>query len=244
MAKQLNVDMRFTADTSQAKKAIQDLQNSLSNALSKSHEGAFGTSITKEIEQARIAAAQLKAQLKDATNIDGTLNLNKFNQSLKQSGQSLASYGKSLSALGPAGRQAFSQLASAVSSANVGFVQTNGLLNSMWVTLKNVARFQLSSSIMHGLIGGVQTAYNYAQDLNESLNNIRIVTGQSTEQMAQFASQANKAAKALSATTLDYTNAALIYYQQGLSDEEVQARANVTVKMANVARESSDASTS
>ena len=30
MAKQLNVDMRFNADTSQAKRAIQDLQNSLS----------------------------------------------------------------------------------------------------------------------------------------------------------------------------------------------------------------------
>jgi hypothetical protein len=30
---------------------------------------------------------------------------------------------------------------------------------------------------MHGLIGGIQSAYGYAQDLNESLNNIRIVTG-------------------------------------------------------------------
>jgi len=34
---------------------------------------------------------------------------------------------------------------------------------------------------MHGLIGGVQTAFNYAQDLNESLNNIRIVTESSVD---------------------------------------------------------------
>jgi len=37
--------------------------------------------------------------------------------------------------------------------------------------------------------------------------------------MSRFAEEANKAAKALSASTLEYTNASLIYYQQGLSDE-------------------------
>jgi hypothetical protein len=31
--------------------------------------------------------------------------------------------------------------------------------------------------------------------------------------MAEFAEQANKAAKALSTTTTEYTNASLIYYQ-------------------------------
>jgi hypothetical protein len=36
--------------------------------------------------------------------------------------------------------------------------------------------------------------------------------------MAEFAIEANKAAKALSATTTEYTNASLIYFQQGLSD--------------------------
>jgi hypothetical protein len=37
--------------------------------------------------------------------------------------------------------------------------------------------------------------------------------------MARFAAEANAAAKALSATTVEYTNASLIYYQQGLSDQ-------------------------
>jgi DNA-binding transcriptional regulator LsrR (DeoR family) len=51
--------------------------------------------------------------------------------------------------------------------------------------------------------------------------------------MAKFAESANKAARALSTTTTDYTNASLIYYQQGLSDAEVAKRTEVTVKMAN-----------
>jgi hypothetical protein len=62
-------------------------------------------------------------------------------------------------------------------------------------------------------MGSLQSAFYYAEDLNESLNNIRIVTGQSTDQMAKFAKQANAAAQSLSTTTTDYTNASLIYYQ-------------------------------
>jgi hypothetical protein len=47
----------------------------------------------------------------------------------------------------------------------------------MGTTLKNTARWQISSSILHGFMGSVQSAYGYAQDLNKSLNDIRIVTG-------------------------------------------------------------------
>ena len=52
--------------------------------------------------------------------------------------------------------------------------------------------------------------------------------------MERFADRANKVAKSLGSSTLDYTNASLIYYQQGLSDKEAAARAEVTLKAANV----------
>jgi hypothetical protein len=51
--------------------------------------------------------------------------------------------------------------------------------------------------------------------------------------MAQFAEKANNAAKALSTTTVDYTDAALIYYQQGLEESDIEERTAITVKMAN-----------
>jgi hypothetical protein len=104
-------------------------------------------------------------------------------------------------------------LAQSVAKAEIPIRRSNAALTEMWTTLKNTARWQISSSILHGFMGAVQSAYGYAQDLNSSLNNIRIVTGQNTEQMARFAEEANKAARALSATTTDYTNASLIYYQ-------------------------------
>ena len=94
--------------------------------------------------------------------------------------------------------------------------------------------------MIHQIIGAVQRAYGYAQDLNESLNNIRIVTGHNIDYMDKFADKANKAAKALSTSTLNYTDASLIYYQQGLSDQEVEDRTAVTIKMANAAGESAE----
>ena len=70
--------------------------------------------------------------------------------------------------------------------------------------------------------------------MDTSLNDIRIVSNKSADDMERFAIQANNAAKALGASTLDYTKASTIYYQQGLSDEEVAARTDVTLKAANV----------
>ena len=48
-------------------------------------------------------------------------------------------------------------------------------------------------------MSAVQGAYGYAQNLDKSLNSIRIVSGQSSEQMAELAEHANKAAQALKA---------------------------------------------
>lgn len=89
-------------------------------------------------------------------------------------------------------------------------------------------------------MGSIQGAYGYAQDLNKSLNSIRIVTGDSADKMATLAENANKAAQSLSTSTLAYTDAALIYYQQGLSDKEVAARTETTLKMSNVTGESAE----
>ena len=59
--------------------------------------------------------------------------------------------------------------------------------------------------------------------------------------MDNFAIKANQAAKNLGQTTTAYTEASLIYYQQGLDDKEAQARADVTLKAANVTGQSAEA---
>ena len=239
MAKQLNVNLAFTADTSQAKAQIKDLQNQLTNLINQPASRGMENGIASNIKEASNAAAELKVHLQNATNVKtGTLDFPKLSQSIQASGKSLTDYAQSLKNMGPEGQKAFMSLASAVAQAEVPIKRSNAMLKEFATTLKNTARWQISSSILHGFMGTLSSAYGYAQRLNESLNNIRIVTGYNADQMATFAEQANKAAKALSTTTTAYTDASLIYYQQGLKDTEVQERTDITVKMANVTGQS------
>lgn len=237
MAKQLNVNLSLSANTDQAKRQLQELQKQLSQLSSISTNKDLP--LTQELLKASNAAAQLQSHLRAATDVNtGKLDLGKFNQQMAASGMSLGKYQKALSNLGPVGDKAFAQLAQSISTADVKLLHANTVMGQFVTSLKNTARWQLSSSMLHGFMGTIQSAYGYAQDLNKSLNSIRIVTGQSVEQMDAFAQRANKAAKALSTTTTAYTDAALIFYQQGLGDKEVEERTNAVIKMSNVTGDS------
>lgn len=241
MAKQLNVDLRFNADVSQAKQQIDSLQKSLDDIMrlkAGTNSNLVGV-MTQDIEKASNAAAILKVHLKDAFNVrTGKIDFIKLNQSLKQSGLSAQQLRATFQSIGPAGQQAFMQFSQAVATSEISVVRISDRMRQLGTVMTNTIRWQISSTVLHGFIRSISTAYNYAKDLNESLNRIRIVTGQSVEQMDAFADRANKAAKALSVSTTAYTDAALIFYQQGLNDQEVEARTNVTMKMANITGQS------
>lgn len=234
-ARTVRVNLDFTATTSQAEAALSRLNTNLRNISSQTNLDTGGLRLPEQLNTASVAAIKLRENLQNAINVDtGRLDLSKFNHEMEKSGMSLKQYRDALVSLGPTGQAAFMDLSKAILASETPLKQTNVLVDKLWDSLKRTAGWQLSSTAIHRLIGTIQTAYNYAQDLNKSLNNIRIVTGYSSDRMAEFAKNANKAAKQLSATTLDYTNASLIYYQQGLDDKAVQERTDVTVKMANV----------
>ena len=229
MAKRLNYTIGVDADTSKLEAQLNKAYESLTK-IGNSQQ------ITTNLQKASSSALELANNLLKAVNQNtGKLDLSAFNNNLKRSGQTLNSYYDQLVQLGPAGQDAFLQVASAVVQAELPIKRTSKLLDSLWITMKNTMRWQLTSSALHGFTGALEQAYGYAKSLDSSLNNIRIVSDKSADDMARFAEQANKAAKALSTTTTDYTDASLIYYQQGLTDQEVLDRTETTIKMANVA---------
>ena len=237
--KQIKIDLLFGANTSGAKAELNKLQKQLSEigTLGTSNSGQL--SITKQVQEATKAAAELQVYLQNATNVNtGKLNLTDFSYQLKKGNTDLKTLSKSLIAVGPDGYRAFLTLANAIRNAETPLTTTNKLIQKMSNSLKQAVAYQFNNTMIRTFSSAISGAYRYAQDLNESLNNIRIVTGQSTDQMAAFAEKANKAAQALSTTTTQYTDAALIFYQQGLQDKEVEDRTNVTIKMANASRQS------
>lgn len=237
MAKQLNVALDFTANTTQAKQQIQELQQLLTKV-------AYSTDLgvdPSKMKEASAAAKELAVHLNEAYNQKtGNYDLSKLNASLAKSKTSVTELSTSLLQAGTTGQQAFIKLAQSIAAADQPMITLNARLQDFLTTVKNTVKWQISSSMIHGVMGALQGAYHYAQDLNSSLNDIRIVTGHNIDYMDKFADKANKAAKALSTSTLNYTDASLIYYQQGLSDQEVEDRTAVTIKMANAAGESAD----
>ena len=195
-----------------------------------------------QIQHMITAARQLDSALTAAFDVElNTLNIQKFDDYLKKAGTDLQQIQKGLYNAGAAGQASFAKTTAELFKFNTAAKQTNVFLDKMADTMANTVRWGITSSIFNNIVGSVQKAYYYIEDLDTSLNDIRIVTGKSADEMARFAEQANEAAKTLATTTTDYTEGALIYYQQGLDDETVKTLTDITAKTSNVTGQSMQA---
>ena len=112
MAKQLNVNLAFSADTSQVKAQIQDLRTQLNSLMNSPMSSKSFTGLDSEIQKSLTLVAKLDAQLDHCFNKDtGKLDLTKFSASMKKSELTVKDYQTALSNLGPAGDAAFASLA-------------------------------------------------------------------------------------------------------------------------------------
>lgn len=208
----------------QLTKSFQEIQNlSKKNPLDENLKKAASTA--KELE------GILNRSWNDKLN---QLNLDKFNQSIKSSYGSVDELRSRLASAGTAGQMAFNNMATQILNTNVQLRQSNKLLDDLATSMSNTVKWGITSSIFNNITSSIQQAYYYSKDLDRSLNNIRIVTGDSADQMDRFARTANTAAKDLGRSTLDYTKAALSFYQQGLGEEDVAARTAITLKAQNI----------
>ena len=195
--------------------------------------------LKKELLEAQDAAKIAGSALQKSFNTKlNTINVTSFNNELKKSNTNITELGQKLSKAGISGQAAFRNIVAQISKSHVTIKKTNALLDEMKTTMMNSVKWGITSSIWNNMTGSIEKAWGFAKKLDSSLNDIRIVTNKSAEDMEKFAVQANKAAKSLGSSTTGYTNASLIYYQQGLSDAEVQARTETTLKAANVTGQS------
>lgn len=193
----------------------------------------------QDFDEVKSMAREVESVLKKSFNSElGSINLTKFNSELSKSGLSLQQIQQTFSKAGATGNAAFRSVATQLANVKIQVKQTNKFLDEMGQTFKNTIKWGASSAVWNTMTNAIQGAFNYAKKLDSSLNDIRIVTGKSADDMERFAVQANKAAKNLGQSTTSYTNASLIYYQQGLEDAEVQARTETTLKAANVTGQS------
>lgn len=194
---------------------------------------------TAELEEIKRVAGQVEQALENSFNPKlNTTDLAKFRQELATSGLSIKTIQTEFNKAGESGKNAFRSLATELLTTNKNLRESSKWLDKMAETMANTVRWSIASSALNSFTESIQKAWTFTKQLDSSLNNIQIVTGKSADEMERFAAKATKAAQSLGATTRNYTDAALIYYQQGLSEEEVQARSETTVKVANITGQS------
>ena len=238
MAGQINYGINFNINSSQLKQLkteLQALQSLTTVDIAMNNKNLNLDKAKKEVEQIHRDARALESVFDKAFNTNlGTLNLKKLNIELNNSKLNLKDINNRFSSLGVSGISAFQAMSKAISSTNLQLKQSSKFLDDMAKTMANTAKWGVASSVLNNMSGSIQKAWTFTKELDKSLNDIRIVTGKSADEMERFARVANNAAQKLGKSTKDFTDASLIYYQQGLSDVESQQRAEVTLKTANV----------
>ena len=237
--KKIEYDIGFNID----KGSLEDLRESLMNIKSLTSGNTFsmhGIKLAKtELQQIQETAIKISSALENSFNPRlNTMNFTAFNQQLKNSNLSIAQIKNSFSKMGSYGNRAFNELSRTIMTSNASLKSTDNFVTKLGTTFFNAAKWSVAYGAINNISNGIKSAWTYAISLDSSLNDIRIVTGKTADEMDRFAKNANKAAKALGTSTMDYTKGALIYYQQGLSDKDVLARTEVTAKAANVTGQS------
>lgn len=218
----------------QARQALQEIQN-----LTMDSPGVTG--VAENLSNAKVAASELEIALTKAFNVKmGTTSVAKLDQELKNLNRPLREIYEDIKSIGPAGEAAFNRVAAQALKTNLQIKQGNTILNKFGKTLWRNVEWLISGNLINTVTGVFTKAYGYTKNLDESLNNIRIVTGKGADEMARFGKEAQETAAKLGKGTTDITNASLIFYQQGLDKAEVDARTEVATKLANVSQQSAE----
>ena len=239
----VKIDVGFNIDNTQlnklkasldelSKMGIKDVQKASPN-LPKSGQGSPRSEWMKMkdiIDQVTIA------EQKAFNTKLGIVNVRKLSTELKN--MNIDQLANHFNNFGEKGRKAFLELSKAALTTNASFKDTKTLLDRIGETMINTVNWSIASSTVNAMTNGVSQAIGYVKSLDSSLNDIRIVTGKSADEMDLFAKKANDAAISLGKSTTDYTNAALIYYQQGLDSDQADALAETTLEVSNVTKQS------
>lgn len=136
------------------------------------------------------------------------------------------------------GQMAFNDIVGSVYKMNTGFKSISSFTDKIMNTFGNTVRWGITASIFQTIQNSLYRSVDYVKELDTSLNNIRIVTDATNQDMREFSQNANKIASSLGASTVAFTDAAQLYAQNGYSEEDYTKLAELTTKVANVTQQS------
>jgi len=111
---------------------------------------------------------------------------------------------------------------------NLGFTQ------QLKIAIERTMIWASAMTVFYGSFRAVQSGISYLNDLDNAMNQVRIVTGMSADEAVRLGKEYNKLAKEMSVTTTEVANASVEFARQGLSQEEIKNRLKETIKYAKI----------
>lgn len=190
--------------------------------------------MSDEIAKATQQAQVLEKALKRATTDKG-ISYYSLTAELNKAGTSAAKLTATLARGGQ-------QFAASLSTANAALALADRSVISLNSKIKEMARvttqsfkFTAAQTFLQAVSNAARDAYRWVEELNKTVTDISVVTGYQGEQLDKVTQNAIISAKELRIAANDYAEGALIFYQQGLGDDEVARRVEITAKAARAA---------
>lgn len=189
--------------------------------------------IAAAVKQAQI----LEKALQKATTDKG-LSFRSLNSELQKAGTTASEMVATLAAAGPAFAGSLDSFLGAFATADRNLISISRKIKELQRVMTQSIKFTAAAQIQQFVYGQIQEAISWVKELNSELNTIAIVSGKSAEAMNAVYESVIRNSKELRVAADDYAYAAQIFYQQGLGDDEVERRAQITIKAAQAAGQS------
>lgn len=230
----ITFDVGFRADTKELSAQLGAIQRDIQNAFNApASSRGMSTEIAAAVKQAQI----LEQTLKKATTDKGTsfiqmnLELKKMNTSAEEM---VATFVKA----GPAFSGSLNTMLQTFATADRNLLSMSAKIKEMGRVMTQSFKFTAAQSAIQFVTSEAQEAIQWVQELDSQLNTIQIVSGKTAAEMEKVYDVIIQKSKELRVTAQDYAEASQIFYQQGLGDEEVARRSEITIQAAKAAGQS------
>lgn len=257
MAIQLTIKTGFSIDSNQLKSQIQQLQNNtklnIQTNIDTSQLGNLNSTLRQQTQLhqnngrvIRDNTAKLQEQLtifqrmanvrldsidKRYGNISGmSEKISRLRQEFSglrvENGQLVDSTGKVVSSLADC-RSRLSELGGVARNST-------GIFSNLKDNISKFLQFYVGAGGVLKAIEGIKSAISYTNEMNAAMTNVRIITGQSAEQVENLTQKYIDLGKQLGMTSQDVSKVAEDYYRQGKSVSETNELIKTTGQMATL----------
>jgi TP901 family phage tail tape measure protein len=105
----------------------------------------------------------------------------------------------------------------------------------MSIATRRIAEWGIATNIVYGSLAKIREGLTFLNELDNKMNEIRIVTGMTASEAKGLSKVYNELASKMGVTTMDVANMSTEFYRQGLSQDEVNERMKETIKYSKIA---------